>query len=176
MIVDDRKTGGRIFEKDENGDWKLAGTFANELDGQRGGAFVEAISSRETWDNIGWGIIFNYTIGRVFRGFRGGGRSKSPSRPAANTSSGRMFGSQGAQFTSKTVWNKGQYRIDVENPNPGQRAGQIHFQDQASGAKYLYDPTRKEFVGAPNSVNRMLDDPEIQTAINKAMRFLGENE
>lgn len=34
-----------------------------------------------------------------------------------------MFGADGAQFTSKTVWEKGKARIDVENPNPGKRRG-----------------------------------------------------
>jgi hypothetical protein len=92
VIVDDRKTGGRIFEKDENGEFQLTATFANELDGQRGGAFVDVISSRETWDNTGWGILFNYPIGKVIRGFRGRGGSQtpnsssSPAKSAANVS------------------------------------------------------------------------------------------
>src|SRR5205085_9628681 len=39
-----------------------------------------------------------------------------------------VFGERGTQTTSTTV-GKGQgWRVDVENPNPGQRAGQIHYQ------------------------------------------------
>ena len=41
-----------------------------------------------------------------------------------------LLGAKGTQCTSKTMWKgKGKERIDVENPNPGQRAGQIHYQD-----------------------------------------------
>jgi len=54
------------------------------------------------------------------------------------------------------MWLKGPYRIDVENPNPGQRPGQIHFQDQATGAKYLYDFKTGEFDGMPNSLKKEL--------------------
>jgi RHS repeat-associated protein len=87
----------------------------------------------------------------------------------------QMFGSGGTQVSSKTVW-KGEGRraprIDVENPNPGQRPGQIHFQHGTD--KYLYDPATRTFEGAPRSVNKMLEKPEIQRAINKAMKILGE--
>jgi filamentous hemagglutinin len=83
-----------------------------------------------------------------------------------------MFGERGSQFTSKTVWQKDGARIDVENPNPGQRPGQIHFQE--GNQKYLYDPAKREFTGAPNSVNKLLERPDVQNAIEKAMRFLGE--
>ncbi|WP_192903101.1 hypothetical protein [Photorhabdus khanii] len=41
---------------------------------------------------------------------------------------------------SKTICKRvGKERIDVENPNPGQRAGQLHYQDN-QGNKYYYDP------------------------------------
>lgn len=54
-----------------------------------------------------------------------------------------MFGSKGTQVTSKTVWKQkgSQARIYVENPNPRQRPGQIHYQD-ANGTKYLFDPQK----------------------------------
>jgi RHS repeat-associated protein len=89
------------------------------------------------------------------------------------TSSPKMLGSKGTQMTSKTIWkgNKGM-RIDVENPNPGQRAGQIHFQQ--GRAKFQYDPGSKTFTGAPNAVNDLLKTPEMQAAIAKGLRFLGE--
>ena len=85
----------------------------------------------------------------------------------------KMFGSQGTQMTSKTVWKgpKGM-RIDVENPNPGQRPGQIHFQQ--GEAKYLYDPAQRTFNGAPRAVNKLLESADVQKGIDKAMRFLGE--
>ncbi|CAB3809172.1 hypothetical protein LMG28688_06932 [Paraburkholderia caffeinitolerans] len=78
-----------------------------------------------------------------------------------------MLGANGAQFASKTVWKgDGKERIDVENPNPGQRPGQIHYQDN-QGKKYLYDPSTNSFPDAPNSVNKLLNDPNFNAAIQK---------
>jgi hypothetical protein len=85
------------------------------------------------------------------------------------------FGARGTKTFSTTVF-KGQGRraprIDVENPNPGQRPGQIHFQQGKE--KYLYNPETKQFEGAPRSVNDMLKNPDVQRAIDKAMKILGE--
>ena len=63
-------------------------------------------------------------------------------------------------------------RIDVENPNPGQRPGQVHFQQGKE--KYLYDPTTKSFPDAPKAVNELLKDSGFQRGIEKAMKILGE--
>ncbi|WP_225616339.1 RHS repeat-associated core domain-containing protein [Methylomonas albis] len=86
-----------------------------------------------------------------------------------------MLGERGVQTASKTLWKgEGRARIDVENPNPGQRPGQLHYQDNA-GNKYLYDPTTNSFPNAPKSVNKLLDDPKFQQAIEKGMtKYLGE--
>jgi hypothetical protein len=83
-----------------------------------------------------------------------------------------MFGSRGTQVTSKTVWQKGGSRIDVENPNPGQRPGQTHF--QIRNEKYLYDSAKGNFQNAPNWVNKLLKSQEVQRAISKALKILGE--
>ncbi|QLG92878.1 hypothetical protein HZF02_13260 [Pseudomonas yamanorum] len=76
---------------------------------------------------------------------------------------------------SNTLWKgKGKERIDVENPNPGQRAGQIHYQDN-DGNKYLYDPATNTFPSAPKSVNKLLEDTKFRLAIEKGMtKYLGE--
>jgi hypothetical protein len=89
---------------------------------------------------------------------------------------GAMIGSKGTQLTSKTMWLKGSYRIDVENPNPGQRPGQIHFQDQATGAKYLYNFKTGEFDGMPNSLKKELAKkfPDFAKGITKGRSALGE--
>src|SRR5690606_2162036 len=57
-----------------------------------------------------------------------------------------LFGSNGVKVTSKTIWKaKGsKARIDVENPNPGKRPGQIHYQDE-NNVKYYFDPERGVF-------------------------------
>jgi YD repeat-containing protein len=84
-----------------------------------------------------------------------------------------MFGQNGTQFISKTVWQGDEGRIDVENPAPGSRPGQIHFQD-AKGNKYLFDPYTRQFKNAPNSVNNLLENESVQNAIQKALKYLGE--
>ena len=85
----------------------------------------------------------------------------------------KMLGSNGTQVTSKTTWKGSNGRIDVENPAPGIRPGQVHYQD-ASGKKYIYDPVTQRFQGAPPSVNRLLDDPSFRQGIDKGMKYLGE--
>ena len=78
------------------------------------------------------------------------------------------------QAALATVWKgEGKNRIDVENPNPGNRAGQIHYQDNA-GNKWLYDPKTKTFKDAPKSVNKLLNNPKFKNGIDKAMKYLGE--
>jgi hypothetical protein len=89
-----------------------------------------------------------------------------------------MLGRNGAQFPSKTLWQEGKARIDVENPNPGQRSGQIHYQEGGKGAtQYIYDPVTKAFRGLSETKNsELLSRPEVQKAIEKALRFLGEDQ
>lgn len=57
-----------------------------------------------------------------------------------------MLGARGTQVTSKTLLRRDGYRIDVENPAPGARPGQLHLQDDV-GNKYLYDFDAGEFPG-----------------------------
>ncbi|WP_078851930.1 putative T7SS-secreted protein [Streptomyces sp. NRRL B-3229] len=94
--------------------------------------------------------------------------------PAPNASG--MIGANGTQVTSKTMWNHGQYRIDVENPNPGQRAGQMHFQDQANlAAKYQYNFETGKFDGLPRSIEKEVGKiPGFKAGIDKGLRMLGE--
>ena len=83
-----------------------------------------------------------------------------------------MLGANGAQFTSKTVYQGDGGHIDVENPNPGQRPGQIHYQD-ATG-KYIYDVSTGEFRGMSKTKNaELLSRPEVRDAIRKALTYLG---
>ena len=85
-----------------------------------------------------------------------------------------IFGERGTQTTSTTVGNGKGWRVDVENPNPGQRPGQIHY--QSGNTKLLYDPKTNSFVGASKTQNRqLLSNPQFQRAIKKGMKVLGEN-
>lgn len=88
---------------------------------------------------------------------------------------GQMLGANGVRVDSKTIWKgKGQERIDVENPAPGKRAGQVHYQDN-KGNKYYYDPITQSFPDAPKSVNAQLKNSAFKNAIEKGMsKYLGE--
>ncbi|THA36505.1 RHS repeat protein [Streptomyces sp. A1277] len=87
-----------------------------------------------------------------------------------------MIGANGTQITSKTLWNHGPYRIDVENPDPGGRAGQLHFQDQSNkGAKYQYDFETGKFEGLPRSIEKAVgSSPGFIAGIRKGLAALGE--
>ncbi|MER7106238.1 putative T7SS-secreted protein [Streptomyces sp. NPDC000229] len=87
-----------------------------------------------------------------------------------------MIGANGTQITSKTLWNHGPYRIDVENPDPGGRPGQLHFQDQSNkGAKYQYDFDTGKFEGLPRSIEKSVGNtPGFIGAIRKGLSALGE--
>ena len=92
---------------------------------------------------------------------------------------GKMLGVDGVQTFSTTVWKgNGKSRIDVENPSPGNRPGQLHYQDNA-GNKYYYDPNNKLFFNqktselAPKSVQNLLNDSSFSKGIDKALKYLG---
>ncbi|ALS01478.1 hypothetical protein ATZ33_08890 [Enterococcus silesiacus] len=91
-----------------------------------------------------------------------------------------LLGANGTQVTSKTMWqNGGTERLDVENPAPGERAGQIHYHEP-NNTKWLYDPKSKKFIHpksgelAPPKIQKKLNDKSIQKAIEKGLNILGE--
>ena len=84
-----------------------------------------------------------------------------------------MLGAKGTQVMSKTLTKPGiGYRIDVENPAPGVRPGQLHYQRDAD--KYLYDFDSEAFKEMPESLQReVLRDAHAQRAIAKGKTYLG---
>ena len=91
-----------------------------------------------------------------------------------------MLGANGPQFTSKTLWQGKQGRLDVENPNPGKRPGQIHFQQ--GNNKWIYDPTTNSFrpargtkIEAPIWLDDLLGQNDFRNAIQKGLRYLGND-
>lgn len=100
--------------------------------------------------------------------------SKSPST---------MLGANGTRLDSETVWKAqgSKARIDVENPAPGERPGQVHYQDKNNN-KYYYNPKDGKFyvgktednIVAPKSIQNLLRDPSFRRGIDKALRYLGE--
>ncbi len=105
---------------------------------------------------------------------QGQGQSNTASPNPNDPDKKPVFGERGTQTTSTTVGRGQGWRIDVENPNPGQRPGQIHY--QSGDTKYLYDANTKSFVGASKTENkRLLNDAQVQRAIAKGLKVLGEN-
>jgi RHS repeat-associated protein len=105
-----------------------------------------------------------------------------PSKPSGNKGrSNHVYGQNGTQVSSKTVWQNGKTeRIDVENPAPGQRPGQIHYHD-AKNNKWYYDSVEKTFYNqktgelAPKKIQKLLNNSDFQKAIKKGLDILGEN-
>jgi len=91
---------------------------------------------------------------------------------------GRQHQTSSYTLMNRTHAGRNNFRIDLENPNPGQRPGQIHLQQ--GGNKYYYNHQTQQFhIGsssgnlAPNSVQQLLDDPEVIRAIGRGLTMLG---
>ncbi|MFH8837623.1 hypothetical protein [Streptomyces sp. NPDC017868] len=64
----------------------------------------------------------------------------------------------------------------MENPNPGRRPGQLHFQDRSNkGAKYPFDFESGKFEGLPRSIEKAVgNNPAFIAGIRKGLAALGE--
>ncbi|PAF44753.1 hemagglutinin repeat-containing protein [Helicobacter sp. 11S02596-1] len=107
------------------------------------------------------------------------GKENKQEAPKNESKEDKKFGENGPQMPSKTVTPKGQQpRIDVENPAPGKRDGQIHT--EIDGKKYLYDNKTKSFIDqktkqpGPPKVQDLLKEPKVQKGIQKGLKYLGE--
>lgn len=99
-------------------------------------------------------------------------RAVSSLGPGATTTAVGMIGANGTQVFSKTLRTEGGARIDVENPAPGQRAGQIHYQE--GNNTYYYDFETGQFQGLSRTKNAdLLSRPVVQDAIQKGLKYLG---
>jgi len=94
---------------------------------------------------------------------------------------GTMVGANGTQITSSTVWRgPSGMRIDVENPNPGGRPGQMHLQIQVNGMKssdapkYQYNFETGQFDGLPKNLQKELAKTDFSKGVKKGLSFLGE--
>jgi RHS repeat-associated protein len=149
------------------------------------GGLIESVAAPMTMSSMGGGDNGDNDLGSSKSDNRKTPETNRPSKkqevakdtsgPPATSSAKptKMFGSQGTKIFSKTIWKgKDGMRIDIENPNPGQRPGQIHFQQ--GEAKYLYDMAAKTFKDAPRAVNDLLNNSEVKRSLVKGLRFLGE--
>ena len=89
-------------------------------------------------------------------------------------------GEKGTQVSSQSTWKNGSTeRIDVENPAPGQRLGQVHYHD-ANNNKYYYDINNNKFYNqktgelAPNKIQKLTKYNDFMKGIKKALKILGE--
>lgn len=88
----------------------------------------------------------------------------------------KRWNKNSTQTTSKTLYNKNGYRLDVENPNPSQRPGQLHV--QVGNSKYLFNNLTGQFYTAagalaPKAVQELLSNPEFVRKVNDGLRLLG---
>ena len=82
------------------------------------------------------------------------------------------------KLNSKTLYDKKGVRVDVENPDPSSRPGQVHI--QIKDEKYIFDNISKQFFNpdtgklAPKSVQKLMEDPQIAKAVMKGVeKYLG---
>nr|WP_289995873.1 hypothetical protein [Photorhabdus laumondii] len=158
--------------------YDLTATWAHQMDADgviASNKVSEQIMAKYGLDQVQADIIAGVALSAL------GGVSKAtkgnikPKPDYTLNKDGAMLGINGPTVPSKTLWmGKGKERVDVENPAPGKRAGQIHYQD-SNNNKYYYDPITQTFPGAPKSVNDKLNDPAFKNSIEKGMKkYLGE--
>ncbi|BCQ41932.1 hypothetical protein ERHA54_45350 [Erwinia rhapontici] len=152
--------------------YDLTATFAHQMQAEGVVAtnkVSEALQKEYGLDEVQAGIVASAAASAF------GGISKAGKPNYTLNKDGAMLGINGPTVPSKTLWmGKGKERIDVENPAPGKRAGQIHYQDN-SNKKYYYDPVTQTFPEAPKNVNDKLKDPAFKSALDKGMtKYLGE--
>lgn len=105
---------------------------------------------------------------------------KSISKTTSETNQNHTLGQNGVKTNGSITISKpnSKYRVDVENPAPGKRAGQIHT--EVDRVKYLYNPQINQFIHhktkeiAPPKVQKLLKNPNMQKDIQKALKYLGE--
>ena len=108
-------------------------------------------------------------------------KDKNKEKPHRKNKDGEPLGKNGPQMDPRTIWQRGKTeRVDVENPNPGGGNGNVHYHD-GQDTKYIFDPVDGKFyldedpyLEAPPRIQKMLEDPLIQDAIDKALKYLGE--
>lgn len=103
---------------------------------ESGSGFIVALqwtSEHPDWDPTGIGFLYNLALYRIRLGHEIDLTDPLAVEFALRVafSPGQMIGRGGTQVTSRTLVQNENYRIDVENPNPGVRPGQLHLQDSA---------------------------------------------
>ena len=85
-----------------------------------------------------------------------------------------FIGENGTQIISESTWyGKGKERIDVENPAPGKRDGQIHYHEP-NDQRHLFDISTRNFPNPTKRLKGLLTDKNFIKGLKKALRYLGE--
>lgn len=98
-----------------------------------------------------------------------------------DTEEDHMIGENGTQIgRSKTTGQNGKTeRVDVENPAPGRRPGNIHYHE-SNNTKWNYDIDSEKLINpntgemAPNKIQKVMEEKWFQDAIQKGLSILGE--
>ncbi len=92
----------------------------------------------------------------------------------AVSSDSHLIGENGTQTPSETTWNgQGQERLDVENPAPGQRDGQIHYHD-SKNEKFMFDFKTNQFINPTGRLKNLMTEKGFIKGFIKALKILGE--
>ena len=108
-------------------------------------------------------------------------RSAEDKAKKKKSKSDHMLGENGTKVgKSITTGSNGPTeRVDVENPAPGEREGNVHYHEP-NNTKWRYDVESGQLVNpksgnpAPPRVQRVLKQDWFQKAIGKALNILGE--
>ena len=106
---------------------------------------------------------------------------ESKEKKETKDSSEHMLGENGTQTRGSitTGRNVKKERVDVENHEPGERLGNVHYHEP-DNTKWRYDVKLKKLVHrkteelAPPRVQKVLKEEWFQKALKKALKILGE--
>ncbi len=155
-----------------------------------GPAIIDGINS---WINSGYGNQVEQAVSEA-----SSKNNKSPNNNSNNSNSNsnntsnssnshnpkdpKNWNKDSVKVNSKELYNNKNVRIDVENPNPGQRPGQVHLQisEGANKGKYIFDNVSRQFYDtstgevASKNIQKYLENPDILSAIDKGLtKYLG---
>ena len=105
-----------------------------------------------------------------------GSTSSSASGGSQMLGAGKAHAASSTKGIGRTAKSGTYYRVDVENPNPGKRPGQIHIHvGSPNGPKYTFGPATRRLTGdlAQSIQRELLSDPQVVKALDKALEFFG---
>src|SRR3989339_1286243 len=132
-----------------------------------------------------YGVVASDTIVNMAQGAKEAGKNlvnwaKDKFGSSSNGDPGKdpRWNKNSTRVTSKTLYNKNGVRLDVENPNPAQRIGQLHV--QSGNNKYIFDNVTKNFFDvktgnlAPKNIQELMQNTKFMQKLNDGLtKYLG---